>query len=140
MERLRSKTGVIASEAEAVMQYKQQTREKRKAALLGLRTSMAEVKDSIQGANARRSEQAAAEALRRSEEAKKILAAAGENCSNCTHFVVAAPTSCPPPPPGNPYAVWRQREFEKRLEAERQRRAQARKEREKDLIVRSASC
>ena len=41
-------------------------------------------------------------------------------------------------PAGNPYAVWRQREFEKRLEAERQRRAQARKEREKDLIVRCA--
>jgi hypothetical protein len=35
------------------------------------------VKDSIQGANARRAEQAAAEALRRAEEAKKIMAAAG---------------------------------------------------------------
>ena len=50
-------------------------------------------------------------------------------------------TPAPPPclPPGNPYAVWRQREFEKRLEAERQRRVQARKEREKDLIVRCAA-
>jgi hypothetical protein len=95
------------------MQYKQQAREKRKAALLSLRKSMADVKDSIQGANARRAEQAAAEARRRAEEAKKILAAAG-----------------------NPHAVWRQREFEKRLEVERQKRAQARKEREKDLIVR----
>lgn len=113
VERLRSKTGVIAYEAEVVMQYKQQAREKRKAALLGLRQSMVDVKDSIQGANARRAEQAAAEEKRRSEEAKKILAAAG-----------------------NPHAVWRQREFEKRLDAERQRRAQARKDREKDLIVR----
>ncbi len=85
VERLRSKTGVIASEAEAVMQcvlqppfyygftvflcwlcrYKQQAREKRKVALLGLRNSMAEVKDSIQGANARRAEQAAQDAQRR---------------------------------------------------------------------------
>ena len=78
VERLRSKTGVIASEAEVVMQYKQQAREKRKVALLGLRQSMVDVKDSIQGANARRAEQAAAEEKRRSEEAKKILAAAGE--------------------------------------------------------------
>ncbi len=61
-----------------MFRYKQQAREKRKAALLGLRSSMSEVKDSIQGANARRAEQAAAESLRRSEEAKKILAAAGE--------------------------------------------------------------
>jgi hypothetical protein len=103
VQRLRAKTGVIASEAEAVMQcvacflhcfcnasrdfprdvtcrYKQQAREKRKAALLGLRKSMAEVKDSIQGANARRAEQAAAEAARRAEEAKKIMAAAGNPC------------------------------------------------------------
>ncbi len=45
---------------------------------MGLRNSMSEVKDAIQGANARRAEQAAAEEKRRSEEAKKILAAAGE--------------------------------------------------------------
>ena len=82
VDRLRSKTGVIAAEAEAVMQYKQQARDKRKAALLGLRSSMAEVKDSIQGANARRAEQAAADAQRRAEEAKKILAAAGGSSSS----------------------------------------------------------
>ena len=51
VERLKAKTGVIAAEAETVMQYKQQARERRKAALLGLRSSMADVKDSIQGEN-----------------------------------------------------------------------------------------
>ena len=85
VDRLRSKTGVIAAEAEAVMQYKQQARDKRKAALLGLRSSMAEVKDSIQGANARRAEQAAADAQRRAEEAKKILAAAGGSSSSSSN-------------------------------------------------------